>query len=139
MAIKWATALYRTLLLPSFAVHYTWFQRKAALDRVLEKFHPVANISLGVLFGTVLYFLALPLRPTGIDKSLRELQLHLVDCLAAMQVDFRQEFYPFAIARIKSEVVSRALIARDEGEARSYQENMRQVLKDIKRLDEKKA
>ncbi len=127
MTIKWATAVYRTLLLPSFAVHFRYFQRKAALDRVLEKFHPMANIGLGVMFGAIFYLVITPLRPHRVDKSLRQLQLDLVDALSAMHVDFRQEFYPFAVQRIRSEVVSRALVARDEAEARKELQGVEQL------------
>lgn len=124
MAIKWATALYRVLLLPAFHVHFRYFQYKVALDRILERFHPVANVALGVLLGSAAYFAITPLRPNGIDRSLRQLQGDLVDALSAMHVDFRQEFYPFAVNRIRSEVVSRALVARDEAEARKALEGV---------------
>jgi hypothetical protein len=134
MAVKWATTLYRTVLLPSFAVHFTWFQRKAALDRALEKLHPAVNVALGVLFGTIIYLIGTPLRPSGVDKSLREMQIYLVDCLAAMQVDFKQEFYPYAVQRIKSEIISRALVARDEGEARKYQLEVQRHIAEVKAL-----
>jgi hypothetical protein len=133
--MKWATTLYKNLLLPSFHVHFRYFQRKAQLDRILEQLHPMANIGLGILFGTVAYLIITPLRPNGVDKSLKALQVDLVEALAKMHVDFRQEFYPFAVNRIRTEIVSRALVARDEAEAkkqfREVEELKAQVLKEL--------
>jgi hypothetical protein len=134
MPIKWATTLYRVVLLPSFHLHYRYFQRKAALDRMLERLHPLANVALGVLFGSVAYLIVTPLRPNGIDKSLRQLQLDLVEALAQMHVDFRQEFHPLAVARIRSEIVSRALVARDDAEARRQTQEVEHLKEQIASL-----
>ena len=141
--VKWATALYKGLLFPTFHVHYRYFQKKAALDRILEQLHPMWNVGIGVLFGTVLYLIITPLRPNGIDKSLKALQVDLVEALSKMHVDFRQEFYPFAINRVRTEIVSRALVARDEAEAKRQMKEADElklkVRGELEKLKEKKA
>jgi hypothetical protein len=141
--VKWATAIYKGILFPTFHIHYRYFQKKAQLDRILEQLHPMWNVGLGILFGTVLYLIITPLRPNGIDKSLKALQVDLVEALSKMHVDFRQEFYPFAINRVRTEIVSRALVARDEAEAKRQmkeQEELKmQVKQELEKLKEKKA
>ena len=140
MAVKWATGIYKGLLLPAFHVHYKYYQRKAAVDRILEQLHPMVNIGMGVLFGLVAYLIITPLRPNGVDKSLKALQVDLVEALAKMHVDFRQEFYPFAVNRIRTEIVSRALVARDEAEAKKQFAEVEQLKTQmLKELEEKKA
>jgi hypothetical protein len=118
MTVKWATALYNAILLPSFYTHHLWWQRKVALDRVLEKRTGWANMLTGVCIGSVVYLATFPFRSYPVAKATYELNEDAAATLAIAGVDPRLELATVAMTELKYKVASKIYVANDKADIR---------------------
>ena len=127
MSFKWATALYKSVLMPSFYGHHMYFQRKAALDRALEKRSGYANSLVGCFFGGVMYLATSPFKPYPVSKSTYELNEDAGLVLALAGVDPKQEMASLAMSELKGKIASKVYVANDRAQIRIQQDQLAEL------------
>lgn len=129
MTIKWATAAWRTVVVPSLFSHHLYWQRKVALDRALERRSGWANTFLGVVLGCILYLASFPFKRNPVAKATHELNDDATAALVLAGVDPRSELWSVAMYELKQKIASKIFIANDKADIRREQMRL-QDLKD---------
>lgn len=118
MPVKWATTLYRTVLLPSFYGHHLYWRRKVAVDRWLESCSPWTNSGIAIALGVAAYYGSSPFRRYNVDKSTAELNDDMMEIMVVMGFDPHQELPEMVRDRLAGQVASKILVANDRAALR---------------------
>ena len=117
MAIKWATFVWRRLLLPVVKVHMAYKSRLSAVDRFLEKKTFFQNSVIAVVLGCVLYVVSLPWRTFYVDKTLVQLYQFAKEQDIKFLQDEKVEFAPIERLKKLREVSAQVYAIRDQKQA----------------------
>ena len=121
MTIKWATFIYKTILIPGVTLHHRYWVRKVAIDQYLEQKSLKFNVMLGLIFGSVAYLCTVPLRTYKVDRTLWQLRADSVEVAEAIlkrHGALNGQFAYVVIHNTQEEIQCAVLAARDEAEVR---------------------
>eukprot|EP01060_Flectonema_neradi_P004955 TRINITY_DN1327_c0_g1_i1.p1 TRINITY_DN1327_c0_g1~~TRINITY_DN1327_c0_g1_i1.p1 ORF type:complete len:120 (+),score=9.53 TRINITY_DN1327_c0_g1_i1:91-450(+) len=68
--MKWATFIFKKIIMPSMDYHVMYWEKKIALDRFLEKYTMTQQVGMGVLVGCTAFLFALPFCASESDRWL---------------------------------------------------------------------
>ena len=128
--MKWATFIYKNVLIPTFTLHHKYWVRKVAVDQYLEQRTLKFNVLVGVVFGLVAYLCTVPMRTFAVDRTLWQLRgdaIALQTLVMKHHGGVKGEMPFIVLGEAQAEIMSAIVAARDEAEVRKMESDVMKI------------